>query len=142
MSLQAIRKLRALGPGFGVITVGGQRLVSSVPHSLNTDTNAVLELAQVFCLPHCCKVPHCAKGQQDHPNSAGSNCVAWQLPSSNDCSALQPHGHISLQAAGYTSLEALMARAGWAKPRADSALDSLLRQVAVSPRTEHIRVAT
>ena len=48
--LQAIRKLRALGPGFGVITVGGQRLVSSVPHSLNTDTNAVLELAQVFSL--------------------------------------------------------------------------------------------
>ena len=45
--MQAIRKLHVLGPGFGVITVGGQRLVSSVPHSLSTDTNAALELAQV-----------------------------------------------------------------------------------------------
>jgi len=39
------------------------------------------------------------------------------------------------QAAGYTSLEALMTRAGWVKPRADAALDSLLRQVAAfTPR--------
>jgi hypothetical protein len=50
LALQAIRKLHVLGPGFGVTSVGGQRLVSSVPHSLSTDTNAVLELAQVPAL--------------------------------------------------------------------------------------------
>ena len=38
---------KVLGGGIGVVTVGGQTLVSSVPHQLSTDTNAVLELAQV-----------------------------------------------------------------------------------------------
>ena len=45
--MQAIKKLKVLGGGFGVVTLGGQRLVSSVPHQLSTDTNAILELAQV-----------------------------------------------------------------------------------------------
>ena len=34
-----------------------------------------------------------------------------------------------LQAGGFTSLAALLDRAGWTKPRAEAALDMLLRQV-------------
>ena len=68
---QAIRKLRALGPGFGVITVGGQRLVSSVPHSLSTDTNAVLEFAQVPL-----RVPNRAAAGQEYIPAAGAEATA------------------------------------------------------------------
>lgn len=45
--LQAIKKLGVLGGGIGIVKVGGHKLVSSVPHQLNTDTNAIMELAQV-----------------------------------------------------------------------------------------------
>ena len=44
--LRAIGKLKALGSGFGVIKVGSQRLVRSVPGELNTDKSTLLELAQ------------------------------------------------------------------------------------------------
>lgn len=45
--LRAISKLKVLGSGFEVITVGKKKLVRSVPTELNKDHNAILELAQV-----------------------------------------------------------------------------------------------
>ncbi|XXG64498.1 hypothetical protein AAC387_Pa05g2436 [Persea americana] len=44
--LRAISKLKALGSGFEVISVGKKKLVRSVPTELNKDHNAILELAQ------------------------------------------------------------------------------------------------
>jgi ESCRT-II complex subunit VPS22 len=42
---RALKKLRALGNGYGILTVGGRRLVQSVPTELNTDHVAVLSQA-------------------------------------------------------------------------------------------------
>ncbi|KAF3685518.1 Indole-3-acetate O-methyltransferase 1 [Capsicum annuum] len=46
-SLRAISKLKVLGSGFEVITVGKKKLVRSVPTELNKDHNKILELDQV-----------------------------------------------------------------------------------------------
>ncbi|KAK1291789.1 hypothetical protein QJS10_CPB17g00118 [Acorus calamus] len=45
--LRAINKLKILGGGFEVISVGKKKLVRSVPTELNKDHNEILELAQV-----------------------------------------------------------------------------------------------
>lgn len=45
--VRAIEKLRSLGGGFGVVRIGPRQFVRSVPTELNTDTNAIIELAQV-----------------------------------------------------------------------------------------------
>lgn len=45
--LRAISKLKVLGSGFEVISVGKKKLVRSVPTELNRDHNEILELAQV-----------------------------------------------------------------------------------------------
>ncbi|KAK1267973.1 hypothetical protein QJS04_geneDACA022883 [Acorus gramineus] len=45
--LRAINKLKILGSGFEVISVGKKKLVRSVPTELNKDHNEILELAQV-----------------------------------------------------------------------------------------------
>ncbi|KAM3205300.1 hypothetical protein P3L10_028710 [Capsicum annuum] len=44
--LCAISKLKVLGSGFEVITMGKRKLVRSVPTELNKDHNEILELAQ------------------------------------------------------------------------------------------------
>ncbi|XP_062118176.1 vacuolar protein sorting-associated protein 22 homolog 1 [Humulus lupulus] len=44
--LRAISKLKVLGSGFEVISVGRKKLVRSVPTELNKDHNEILELAQ------------------------------------------------------------------------------------------------
>ncbi|KAK1316411.1 hypothetical protein QJS10_CPA05g02293 [Acorus calamus] len=44
--LRAINKLKILGSGFEVISVGKKKLVRSVPTELNKDHNEILELAQ------------------------------------------------------------------------------------------------
>ncbi|XP_057243993.1 vacuolar-sorting protein SNF8 isoform X1 [Malurus melanocephalus] len=44
--LRAIKKLKVLGSGFGVIPVGGTFLVQSVPAELNMDHTVVLQLAE------------------------------------------------------------------------------------------------
>ncbi|KAL5735985.1 hypothetical protein ACOSP7_030446 [Xanthoceras sorbifolium] len=44
--LRAISKLKVLGSGFEVISVGKKKLVRSVPTELNKDHNQILELAQ------------------------------------------------------------------------------------------------
>ncbi|EPS59887.1 hypothetical protein M569_14918, partial [Genlisea aurea] len=44
--LRAISKLKVLGNGFEVISVGKKKLIRSVPTELNTDHNQILELAQ------------------------------------------------------------------------------------------------
>lgn len=44
--LRAISKLKVLGSGFEVITVGKRKLVRSVPTELNKDHNEILEMAQ------------------------------------------------------------------------------------------------
>ncbi|KAE8796681.1 hypothetical protein D1007_28309 [Hordeum vulgare] len=44
--LRAISKLKVLGSGFEVISVGRKKLVRSVPTELNKDHNGILELAQ------------------------------------------------------------------------------------------------
>ncbi|XP_043690618.1 vacuolar protein sorting-associated protein 22 homolog 1 [Telopea speciosissima] len=44
--LRAISKLKALGSGFEVISVGKKKLVRSVPTELNKDHNEILDLAQ------------------------------------------------------------------------------------------------
>jgi len=43
---RAIKKIHVLGSGFQIITVGGSKLVQSVPGELNMDHMSVLELAQ------------------------------------------------------------------------------------------------
>ncbi|KAK4383404.1 Vacuolar protein sorting-associated protein [Sesamum angolense] len=45
--LRAISKLKVLGNGFEVISIGKKKLVRSVPTELNKDHNEILELAQV-----------------------------------------------------------------------------------------------
>jgi ESCRT-II complex subunit VPS22 len=45
--LRAIEKLKSLGGGFGMVKIGATQFVRSVPKEMNTDTNAVIELAQV-----------------------------------------------------------------------------------------------
>ncbi|KAK1267784.1 hypothetical protein QJS04_geneDACA013826 [Acorus gramineus] len=45
--LRAINKLKILGSGFEVVSVGKKKLVRSVPTELNKDHNEILELAQV-----------------------------------------------------------------------------------------------
>jgi ESCRT-II complex subunit VPS22 len=45
--LRAVSKLKSLGGGFEVFTVGRRKLVRSVPTELNRDHNLILELAQV-----------------------------------------------------------------------------------------------
>ncbi|CAN6560723.1 unnamed protein product [Malus baccata var. baccata] len=49
--LRAISKLKVLGNGYEVISVGKRKLVRSVPTELNKDHNEILDLAQVpiFC---------------------------------------------------------------------------------------------
>lgn len=44
--LRAISKLKVLGSGFEVISIGKKKLVRSVPTELNRDHNEILELAQ------------------------------------------------------------------------------------------------
>lgn len=49
--IRAIKKLKALGTGFGIIPVGGTYLIQSVPAELNMDHTVVLQLAEVLvCL--------------------------------------------------------------------------------------------
>ena len=43
--VKAIDTLKPLGSGFKVLTLGGRRLVQSVPREMSTDTTAVLDLA-------------------------------------------------------------------------------------------------
>jgi len=45
--LRAVKKLKVLGGGLDVVTVGARTYIRSVPVELNTDTNKVLELAEV-----------------------------------------------------------------------------------------------
>ncbi|KAH9320817.1 hypothetical protein KI387_015456, partial [Taxus chinensis] len=45
--IRAISKLKALGSGFEVYSVGKKKLVRSVPTELNKDHNEILEMAQV-----------------------------------------------------------------------------------------------
>ncbi|XP_025773329.1 vacuolar-sorting protein SNF8 [Puma concolor] len=44
--IRAIKKLKALGTGFGIIPVGGTYLIQSVPAELNMDHTVVLQLAE------------------------------------------------------------------------------------------------
>ncbi|XP_078434120.1 EAP30/Vps36 family protein [Wolffia australiana] len=44
--IRAIKKLKILGSGFEVISIGRKKLVRSVPTELNKDHNQILELAQ------------------------------------------------------------------------------------------------
>lgn len=45
--MRAIKKLKVMGSGFGMIPVGGSYLVQSVPAELNMDHTVVLQLAEV-----------------------------------------------------------------------------------------------
>jgi hypothetical protein len=45
--VRSLKKLRVLGGGFELLSIGGRSYVRSVPGELNTDKNRVLELAQV-----------------------------------------------------------------------------------------------
>lgn len=45
--MRAIKKLKVMGNGFGMIPVGGSYLVQSVPAELNMDHTVVLQLAEV-----------------------------------------------------------------------------------------------
>lgn len=45
--VRAIKKLKVMGNGFGMIPVGGSYLVQSVPAELNMDHTVVLQLAEV-----------------------------------------------------------------------------------------------
>ncbi|XP_075950278.1 vacuolar-sorting protein SNF8 [Anarhichas minor] len=44
--MRAIKKLKVMGSGFGMIPVGGSYLVQSVPAELNMDHTVVLQLAE------------------------------------------------------------------------------------------------
>lgn len=50
--VRAIKKLKAMGNGFGMIPVGGSYLVQSVPAELNMDHTVVLQLAEVINTRH------------------------------------------------------------------------------------------
>ena len=44
--MRSIKKLKVLGSGFDLMTIGRRSYVRSVPGELNMDKNRVLELAQ------------------------------------------------------------------------------------------------
>lgn len=44
---RAIERLAGLGSGFGLVTIGGKQFVRSVPTELSTDSNSLIELAEV-----------------------------------------------------------------------------------------------
>lgn len=48
--IRAIKKLKVLGNGFGILPVGGTYLIQSVPAELNMDHTVVIQLAEVFVL--------------------------------------------------------------------------------------------
>lgn len=50
--VRAIKKLKAMGNGFGMIPVGGSYLVQSVPAELNMDHTVVLQLAEVISVEY------------------------------------------------------------------------------------------
>jgi hypothetical protein len=45
--LRAIEKLSGLGSGFGAVRIGAKQFVRSVPTELSTDSNALIQLAEV-----------------------------------------------------------------------------------------------
>lgn len=48
--IRAIKKLKVLGNGFGILPVGGTYLIQSVPAELNMDHTVVIQLAEVLIL--------------------------------------------------------------------------------------------
>lgn len=46
LQVRSIKKLKVLGSGFDVISIGRQQYVRSVPGELSLDSNKLLELAQ------------------------------------------------------------------------------------------------
>jgi ESCRT-II complex subunit VPS22 len=45
--VRAIEKLGGLGSGFGVVKIGTRSFVRSVPTEISTDSNRLIELAEV-----------------------------------------------------------------------------------------------
>jgi hypothetical protein len=45
--LRAIERLAGLGSGFGVVKIGARQFVRSMPTELSTDSNVLIELAEV-----------------------------------------------------------------------------------------------
>ncbi|XP_049491852.1 vacuolar-sorting protein SNF8 isoform X2 [Panthera uncia] len=63
--IRAIKKLKALGTGFGIIPVGGTYLIQSVPAELNMDHTVVLQLAEeTFIEQLQCQAPGQAAGRR------------------------------------------------------------------------------
>ncbi|KAI9828041.1 MAG: hypothetical protein M1832_003568 [Thelocarpon impressellum] len=46
--LRAVKSLKPLGSDFGIVTIGNQQMIRSVPKELNTDQSTVLEALQVL----------------------------------------------------------------------------------------------
>ena len=52
--LRAIERLAGLGSGFGVVKIGARQFVRSMPTELSTDSNVLIELAEVRACAGAC----------------------------------------------------------------------------------------
>ena len=52
--LRAIERLAGLGSGFGVVKIGARQFVRSMPTELSTDSNVLIELAEVRACTGAC----------------------------------------------------------------------------------------
>lgn len=64
--IRAIKKLKALGTGFGIIPVSGTYLIQSVPAELNMDHTVVLQLAEVLMCVCMCVCVYVREGILEH----------------------------------------------------------------------------
>ncbi|NWS88600.1 SNF8 protein, partial [Toxostoma redivivum] len=78
--LRAIKKLKVLGSGFGIIPVGGTFLVQSVPAELNMDHTVVLQLAEVGRAGNGWEFIPSAPISQDHLLKEGMAWLDAQAP--------------------------------------------------------------
>lgn len=81
---RAIQKLKVLGSGFQLLTVGGRKAVQTVPMELNSDQTKVLSEASevtserwVPCLP--APIAYRFTGAQTYPESATNPCLSRDL---------------------------------------------------------------
>ncbi|GLC33277.1 hypothetical protein PLESTB_000351600 [Pleodorina starrii] len=79
--VRAIRKLRVLGGGFDLVTIGGRQYVRSVPGELNLDKNRALEVAQgkgFTSVAQLCKATGWPTGRADDVLQAlAREGIAW-----------------------------------------------------------------
>ncbi|CAM2115392.1 unnamed protein product [Caretta caretta] len=75
--IRAIKKLKVLGSGFGIIPVGGTYLIQSVPAELNMDHTVVLQLAKKKGYVTVSEIKSSLKWEMEHAEHLLKEVMAW-----------------------------------------------------------------